>query len=157
MGCALHVQILRRNIIMKLAITILFLLSSSLAIASDHSHDHMNHSDIMHHSHDGHLHEELVDGQKLEVDPERFDRFVANLTDAQVAVVSVKGMVCDFCARGIEKTFQKDKSVKKIDVDLSKGKVLVAFDKNAAINFEDIKKKILANGQNATGIQVLSI
>lgn len=157
MGCALHVQILRRNIIMKLAITILFLLSSSLAIASDHSHDHMNHSDMMHHSHEGHLHEELVDGQKLEVDPERFDRFVANLTDAQVAVVSVKGMVCDFCARGIEKTFQKDKSVKKIDVDLSKGKVLVAFDKNAAINFEDIKKKILANGQNATGIQVLSI
>jgi copper chaperone CopZ len=142
---------------MKLAITILFLLSSSKAIASDHSHDHMNHSDIMHHSHDGHLHEELVDGQKLEVDPERFDRFVTNLTDAQVAVVSVKGMVCDFCARGIEKTFQKDKSVKKIDVDLSKGKVLVAFDKNAAINFEDIKKKILANGQNATGIQVLSI
>ena len=142
---------------MKLAITILFLLSSSQAIASDHSHDHMNHSDIMHHSHEGHLHEELVDGQKLEVDPERFDRFVANLTDAQVAVVSVKGMVCDFCARGIEKTFQKDKSVKKIDVDLSKGKVLVAFDKNAAINFEDIKKKILANGQNATGIQVLSI
>ena len=157
MGCALYVQILRRNIIMKLAITILFLLSSSLAIASDHSHDHMNHSDMMHHSHEGHLHEELVDGQKLEVDPERFDRFVANLTDAQVAVVSVKGMVCDFCARGIEKTFQKDKSVKKIDVDLSKGKVLVAFDKNAAINFEDIKKKILANGQNATGIQVLSI
>ena len=157
MGCALHVQILRRNIIIKLAITILFLLSSSLAIASDHSHDHMNHSDMMHHSHEGHLHEELVDGQKLEVDPERFDRFVANLTDAQVAVVSVKGMVCDFCARGIEKTFQKDKSVKKIDVDLSKGKVLVAFDKNAAINFEDIKKKILANGQNATGIQVLSI
>ena len=77
--------------------------------------------------------------------------------DAQVAVVSVKVMVCDFCARGIEKTFQKDKSVKKIDVDLSKGKVLVAFDKNAAINFEDIKKKILANGQNAIGIQVLSI
>jgi copper chaperone CopZ len=142
---------------MKLAITILFLFSSSLAIASDHSHDHMNHSDLMHHSHEGHLHEELVDGQKLEVDPERFDRFVANLTDAQVAVVSVKGMVCDFCARGIEKTFQKDKNVKKIDVDLSKGKVLVAFDKNAAINFEDIKKKILANGQNATGIQVLSI
>jgi copper chaperone CopZ len=142
---------------MKLAITILFLLSSSLAIASDHSHDHMNHSDMMHHSHEGHLHEELVDGQKLEVDPERFDRFVANLTDAQVAVVSVKGMVCDFCARGIEKTFQKDKNVKKIDVDLSKGKVLVAFDKNAPISFEDIKKKILANGQNATGIQVLSI
>ena len=54
-------------------------------------------------------------------------------------------------------TFQKDKNVKKIDVDLSQGKVLVAFDKGIEINFEDIKKKILANGQNATGMQVVSI
>jgi copper chaperone CopZ len=112
---------------------------------------------MMHHSHEGHAHEELVDGEKLEVNPERFDKFVATLSNAQVAVISVKGMVCDFCARGIEKTFQKDKNVKKIDVDLSQGKVLVAFDKGFDINFEDIKKKILANGQNATGMQVVSI
>lgn len=141
---------------MKLISIILFLFSSWM-VASDHSHDHMDHSDMMHHSHEGHAHEELVDGEKLEVNPERFDKFVANLSNAQVAVVSVKGMVCDFCARGIEKTFQKDKNVKKIDVDLSQGKVLVAFDKGIEINFEDIKKKILANGQNATGMQVVSI
>lgn len=141
---------------MKLIGIILFLFSSWM-VASDHSHDHMDHSDMMHHSHEGHAHEELVDGEKLEVNPERFDKFVATLFNAQVAVVSVKGMVCDFCARGIEKTFQKDKNVKKIDVDLSQGKVLVAFDKGFDINFEDIKKKILANGQNATGMQVVSI
>ena len=141
---------------MKLIGIILFLFSSWM-VASDHSHDHMDHSDMMHHSHEGHVHEELVDGEKLEVNPERFDKFVATLSNAQVAVVSVKGMVCDFCARGIEKTFQKDKNVKKIDVDLSQGKVLVAFDKGFDINFEDIKKKILANGQNATRMQVVSI
>ena len=33
----------------------------------------------------------------------------------------------------------------------------LAFDKGFDINFEDIKKKILANGQNATGMQVVSI
>ena len=47
--------------------------------------------------------------------------------------------------------------MKKIDVDLGQGKVLVAFDKGIDINFEDIKKKILANGQNATGMQIVSI
>ena len=141
---------------MKLIGTFLFLFSS-WAIASDHSHDHMDHSDMMHHSHEGHLHNELVDGEKLEVNPDRFDKFVSNLSNAQVAVISVKGMVCDFCARGIEKTFQKDKLVKKIDVDLAQGKVLLAYDKDIQIVFEDIQNKILANGINALKIQILVI
>jgi len=71
--------------------------------------------------------------------------------------VSVSGMVCDFCARGIEKIFSKDKSVLKLDVDLSGGKVLIAFDKDQIIDFEDIKKKILSNGQNATDLQIIKI
>jgi len=66
-------------------------------------------------------------------------------------------MVCDFCARGIERTFKKDKSVQKIDVDLSRGKVLVMYTQSANIDFEDIKQKILSNGQNATDLQIISI
>ena len=62
-----------------------------------------------------------------------------------------------FCARGIEKTFKKDKSVQKIDVDLNRGKVLIAYAGDKEIDFDDIKKKILANGQNATDLQVLDI
>ena len=114
-------------------------------------HDHM------HHSHEGHLHEELVDGKKLEVDPERFDKFIMDLNDSQIAVVNVKGMVCDFCARGIEKTFKKDTNVKKIDVDLSKGKVLIAYNVAYEIIFDDIKEKILINGQNAIDMQVINL
>ena len=100
----------------------LFLLSIFTLITwAENPHDHM------HHSHEGHLHEQLVDGKKLEVDPIRFDNFVMGLENSQIAIVNVKGMVCDFCARGIEKTFKKDTNVKKIDVDLSKGKVLIAY------------------------------
>jgi 3-isopropylmalate dehydratase small subunit len=66
-------------------------------------------------------------------------------------------MVCDFCARGIEKTFKKDKNVKKIDVDLSKGKVLIAYNNNQKIKFDDIKEKILINGQNAIDMTVLDL
>ena len=118
---------------------------------AENPHDHM------HHSHEGHLHEQLVDGKKLEVDPIRFDKFVMGLKDSQIAVVNVQGMVCDFCARGIEKTFKKDKNVKKIDVDLSKGKVLIAYNNSQEIKFDDIKEKILINGQNAIDMTIINL
>ena len=130
----------------------LFLLSIFTLITwAENPHDHM------HHSHEGHLHEQLVDGKKLEVDPIRFDNFVMGLEDSQIAVVNVKGMVCDFCARGIEKTFKKDINVKKIDVDLSKGKVLIAYNNNKKIKFDEIKEKILINGQNAIDMTILNL
>ena len=109
------------------------------------------------HSHEGHLHEMTVNGESLEVNPDRFDKFTQDLSDCKIAVVSVMGMVCDFCARGIEKTFKKDKSVLKIDVDLGQGKVVIAYEKSKEIDFDKIKNKILINGQNATKIQVLEI
>tara|TARA_A100001388_G_scaffold83324_1_gene60097 strand:+ start:795 stop:1196 length:402 start_codon:yes stop_codon:yes gene_type:complete len=113
--------------------------------------------DGMHHNHEGHIHEEFVDGKKLEVDPERFDKFIMDLRDTQIAIVNVQGMVCDFCARGIEKTFKRDTNVKKIDVDLSKGKVLIAYDLAHEIIFDDIKEKILINGQNAIDMRVIDL
>ena len=137
-------------------ILFLFITFSLTTFANNPNEEHQ-HSHHQHHSHEGHMHEMLVDGKKLEVDPIRFDRFVENLSNAQIAVVDVNGMVCDFCARGIEKAFQKDSSIKKIDVDLSKGKVLLAYSNEVEIDFDDIKEKILANGQNATGMRVLKI
>tara|TARA_X000000368_G_scaffold21656_1_gene16840 strand:+ start:92 stop:493 length:402 start_codon:yes stop_codon:yes gene_type:complete len=130
---------------------LLFLSIFTSIIWAENPHEHM------HHSHEGHLHEQLVDGKKLEVDPVRFDKFVMGLENSQIAVVNVQGMVCDFCARGIEKTFKKDKNVKKIDVDLSKGKVLIAYNNNQEIKFDDIKEKILINGQNAIDMTVLDL
>ena len=130
---------------------LLFISIFTSIIWAENPHEHM------HHSHEGHLHEQLVDGKKLEVDPVRFDKFVMGLENSQIAVVNVQGMVCDFCARGIEKTFKKDKNVKKIDVDLSKGKVLIAYNNNQEIKFDDIKEKILINGQNAIDMTVLDL
>ena len=138
---------------MKIFFIIVFLVSTF--VNAQDNHDHHDHHD--HHSHEGHLHEQMVDGEKLEVDVERFDKFVEGLKDKQIAVVSVKGMVCDFCAQGIEKTFKKDKTVAKIDVDLNKGKVFIAYQMNTKIDFEKIKKMIVSNGQNATKLQVLKL
>ena len=107
--------------------------------------------------HEGHIDERMVDGGSLDIDPQRYDRFVADLAQVNIAIVSVKGMVCDFCARGIEKIFGKDKQVKKIDVDLAHGKVLIAYNKNKRITFEEIEKNILKNGLNATDLEVLEL
>jgi cation transport ATPase len=99
----------------------------------------------------------MVDGKNLDVSAERFDAFMNELTNVNVAVVSVKGMVCDFCARGIAKTFEKDKTVQKIDVDLDNGKVLIAYSKSKDINYSEIEKKILSNGQSMSDLQILEI
>jgi hypothetical protein len=133
-----------------------YLLFVMIAAVYTSAQDHQMH-DMEGHNHEGHLHDTMVDGKLLEVNAERFDDFVLGLEGKQVAIVSVSGMVCDFCARGIEKTFSKDKTVLKLDVDLSGGKVLIAFNKDKNIDFEDIKKKILSNGQNATDLQIIKI
>ena len=59
--------------------------------------------------------------------------------------------------KGIEKTIKRDTNVKKIDVDLSKGKVLIAYDLSHEIIFDDIKEKILMNGQNAIDMRVIDL
>jgi copper chaperone CopZ len=132
----------------------LFFLFAMIISISTSAQDHSMH-DMDSHNHEGHLHDTMVDGKLLEVNPERFDSFVLGLKEKQVAIISVSGMVCDFCARGIEKTFKRDKSVLKVDVDLSGGKVLIAYSSEKNIDFEDITKKITSNGQNATDLQIL--
>ena len=104
-----------------------------------------------------HQHEVFVDGERLQLDTNRFDTFVKGLSDCQIAVISVMGMVCDFCARGIEKSFKRDPEVIGLDVDLSNGKILIAFSLEAHIDFDEIKERILVNGQNATSMHVLEL
>lgn len=136
---------------MKNVLLLSLLLSSATIYAEQHGQHGMENM----HSHEGHLHNEMVNGKSLEVDAQRFDKFMIDIDNHVVAVVSVQGMVCDFCARGIEKTFSKDKRVSKIDVDLASGKVLLAFSMAVDVDEADITQKILNNGLNTTGIQVV--
>ena len=99
----------------------------------------------------------LIDGEFKQVNSNRFEKFVVDLENHQVAIISVKGMVCDFCARGIQKTFKKNNDIDKIDVDLEKGKVLLAFKNKATINFEEISTKIQSNGQTAVSMEIIKI
>lgn len=116
-----------------------------------------NYENKIHHSYNDYLDERTIDGKNLEVNPERFYRFIENLTNSQVVIINVKGMVCDFCARGIEKTFEKDDKVKKIDIDLTKGEVLLAYSLEEIIDFADVKQNILINGQNAVDMNIITL
>ena len=99
-----------------------------------------------------------VSGEGFEIDNQKYTKFTKDLANGeQVAVVNVNGMVCDFCARGIEKTFMKSANVKKVDVDLEVGKILIAYSSDTKISFEDIKEKITANGQTAVDMKVLTL
>ena len=99
-----------------------------------------------------------VSGEGFEIDSQKYTKFTKDLANGeQVAVVNVNGMVCDFCARGIEKTFMISADVKKVDVDLEVGKVLIAYSSGTKISFEDIKEKITANGKTAVDMKVLTL
>ena len=131
---------------MKKLIALIILIATPYVVIAERNADKaMHQADI------------FLDGGAVDVDPDQIKQFTADLQGGQVAVVSVMGMVCDFCARGIEKTFKRDKSVTKVDVDLSKGKVLIAFDTEEPIDRAEIDRKILANGQNVTAVQMLNI
>jgi len=129
-------------------ILFVFLLSITSISFAHNCHDHGSDNQPM----------KSVSGEGFEIDNQKYTKFTKDLANGeQVAVVNVNGMVCDFCARGIEKTFMKSANVKKVDVDLEVGKVLIAYSNDTKISFEDIKEKITANGQTAVDMKVFKL
>ena len=126
----------------KLLLPLLILQTNILFASSTHDHDSDNHA-YMHKN---------IDSSNTAIDQNKYNIFVKDLSNVKIAIVDVKGMVCDFCARGIEKTFYDDKLVKKVLVSLEKGKVLVAYDNAKKVDFGEIKNIFLSNGQSATGM-----
>ena len=72
---------------------------------------------------------------------------------AQEIMVSVKGMVCSFCAQGIEKNFKTQDSVKNIEVDLSKNFVKLTLKEKQSLEDSTIKKLIEDAGYNVEKIE----
>lgn len=47
--------------------------------------------------------------------------------DGELITVAVHGLVCDFCAVALEKVFMRREAVSGIDVNLTKGRVIVSL------------------------------
>ena len=77
-----------------LIIPLLFTHSSAISDEKDEEHLYSQNQ-----------YEVLIYGKNFEIDKLRLEEFSSGLSASQLAVINVNGMVCDFCARGIEKTF----------------------------------------------------
>ena len=64
----------------------------------------------------------------------------------EVLSISVNGLVCDFCARSIEKLFSKKESVKSINVNLEEMLITISLKKGKSLNDDIITKVITDSG-----------
>ena len=75
-----------------------------------------------------------------------------NKKENQILKISVNGLVCDFCARSIEKLFGKKESVDSINVNLEKMLITINLKKGKKLNNETIRQVIKDSGYDVTEI-----
>lgn len=71
---------------------------------------------------------------------------------AERIAVKVNGLVCDFCARALEKVFSKQDSVTGIQVDLAAGHIAVDMKPNMKMDDATLTKLITDSGYNVREI-----
>ena len=74
------------------------------------------------------------------------------LAARKTVVVHVNGMVCDFCARGLEKVFKKEDAVGNIIVSLEQGTITIQLKKGKELSDSLITKLVTDNGISVEGI-----
>lgn len=67
-------------------------------------------------------------------------------------MVEVNGLVCDFCARAIEKVFSKRDEVSSVKVDLDNARVEIIMKDSKTIDDSVLTDLITDSGYNVTGI-----
>ena len=65
----------------------------------------------------------------------------------------VNGLVCDFCARALEKVFGKQEAVESINVDLDEKVITVHFNEGQSLDDETITQLITDFGYNVQEIR----
>jgi len=77
-------------------------------------------------------------------------------TQTKVALSSVEavvsGMVCDFCARGLEKTLEKKEEIESVKADFDSGKVRIVFKTGQSLTNKEITEAIESNELTVTSI-----
>lgn len=71
---------------------------------------------------------------------------------SDTVIATVHGMVCEFCAVGLEQQFKKRDEVKVIEVSLEAGTVKLQFHAGQRLDDELITKIITDNGINVESI-----
>lgn len=128
---------------MKLVVILVLVFSGFVASSKEDAHkkhkeENHKHTDHQHDSDKNHDHS----SQKAEV--KRVQKDQIN--------IKVNGMVCAFCAQGVEKNFAAQKEVKKTVVDMDSMTVQIYFKKGQFLPESKIKKLIVDAGFAYGGI-----
>lgn len=70
-----------------------------------------------------------------------------------IVYADVNGLVCDFCARAIEKVFKKQDAVNDIDVNLDEKRVTIHLNKGKMLDEKTIIKLINDSGYDVRGLR----
>lgn len=83
--------------------------------------------------------------------------FLFNFTyvkaNTRIIYTYVNGLVCDFCARSLEKTFEKEESVKSIAIDLKDKVIIIELKKNKNLDESTIIKLVNDAGYDVEEIK----
>ena len=71
----------------------------------------------------------------------------------EILYISINGLVCDFCARSIEKLFKKKSAVKNININLEEMLVTIFLKKGETINNQIINQIIIDSGYDVKEIR----
>ena len=77
----------------------------------------------------------------------------SSAAQAETILASVNGLVCAFCATGIEKTFKAESAVETVHVDLESKLVTINTKPNQKMDHATITKLITDAGYTVTGIK----
>ena len=69
--------------------------------------------------------------------------------------VTVNGMVCSFCAQGIEKSLLKMDETKAVLVDLKNKVVVVEAKEGKTLNEKEIRQEIIDSGYEVTKVEAI--
>ncbi len=72
---------------------------------------------------------------------------------AEQVTVTVKGMVCSFCAQVIKKTFMRKDGVEKVDVDLDKKLVTITTSQGVTLKDAELTESIVDSGYEVVMIE----
>jgi mercuric ion binding protein len=71
---------------------------------------------------------------------------LANVAWAETITTTVHGMVCAFCATGIEKTFRKQPEVATVKVDLPRKRVVITTKQGKTLSDAKVKEVVTYSG-----------
>ena len=121
---------------MKISITVILFMTLFFAFQSHAQHGEHEHN------HEGQVVESPAASNDME-----------NAACEDTIDIKVSGLVCDFCARSLEKVFLKRGDVAGINVDLGKGSIVVAMKPGLTIDDATLTKLITDSGYSVNAVQ----